>query len=248
MNLVNFRDLGGIKAGGSKVKTKRLLRAGQPVKLNEEAISMLSQHGLSSIVDFRSPKEVAEAPVDTLPKVSYIQYDIMGDDDNAASEEYWLSKLQPEASDEHMKGLYRDFIKTELGRRGYSQFVKFCAAKEEGAILFHCAAGKDRTGFGAALLLKLLGADEEDIFQDFLLTNKQRLGTNKEILERYRKRGLNESQLEALSILYGVKREYLETAYETIASEYGDFETYIEKGLQVTKEEIERLKEIYLCR
>ena len=248
MNLVNFRDLGGIETiDGKKVKTKRLLRAGEPVKMNGAAVTMLINHKLSAIADFRSAREIASAPVDKLPGVSYINFDIMADQpENAASEEDWLKRLHPDYADKHMIDLYRDFITSQSGRSGYSQFTKYCINNNEGAILFHCAAGKDRTGFGAALILKLLGVSDEDVFHDYLKTIEARKESNEKIVENYRTKGLTEDQLSALAMLYSVKRAYLEATFETIQAEYGSFDAYIENGLMITPAEIERLRELYL--
>jgi len=244
MNLVNFRDLGYME----KIKPKRLLRAAAPVQLNPEAIALLEDHNLKHIVDFRSVKETEESPNDEFAGVSYINYDVMASHEtNMASEEEWLRNLTPESADKNMEGLYREFITASSSLEGYSQFIKQCANNKEGAILFHCVAGKDRTGFGAALLLKILGLSDEDIFLDFMKTMEARKEANAAIIEHYRtSRGLTESQVIALEILYGVKQSYLEVAFDTITAEYGSFDAYVKDGLGITEEELSNLRAIYL--
>lgn len=247
MNLVNFRDLGGITVDGGRIKRKRLLRSGLPAKLDKEALALLKTHELKYIVDFRGAREIRDEPIDVLPGIGYINFDIMANaKELTVSKEEWLRQLDPARADDRMKEIYREFISSETGRTGYSKFVKFCLSKESGAILFHCSAGKDRTGFAAALLLKLLGAADEDITKDYLKTIEERREANKVLLAEYRAAGVGEDQLTAMAIMFDVKQEYLEAAYEAINTEYGSFESYIEKGLQLDSAEILKLKELYL--
>jgi protein-tyrosine phosphatase len=248
MNLVNFRDLNGMPTkDGRKLKEKRLLRSGEAVQLDEEAVATLMEHDLKIIVDFRSAYEAENAPADKIPGVSYVNYDIMADaNENMASQENWLKHLDPNNADIMMKKLYHAFAVSPSSRNGYAQFIKTCLSCDEGAVLFHCAAGKDRTGLGAAIILKLLGVSDEDIFHDYLKTNENRKEANEHILEGYRQKGLTEAQLDALSMLYSAKKEYLESAFNAIESEYGSFENYIENGLSINSSEIESLKHLYL--
>jgi len=248
MNLVNFRDLGGIAAAeNKKIKPKRLLRSGEIVQPNEEAIARLVEHDLKMIVDFRSEHEASNAPTYSFPDVEYINYDIMADSkENTASKETWLKMLDPANVDRIMKGLYRDFAISDAARNGYAKFIRDCINSNEGAILFHCAAGKDRTGFAAAILMKLLGVGDEDIKQDYLKTNEERKEANEHILEGYKQKGLSASQLVALAMLYSVKEEYLQAAFEAIDAEYGSFEEYARDGLLISSSDIQTLRELYL--
>jgi len=248
MNLVNFRDLGGITSAENKrIKPKRLLRSGEIVQPNEEAIARLVEHDLKTIVDFRSEHETANAPTHSFTDVQYINYDIMADSkENTASKETWLKMLDPDNVDSIMKGLYRDFAISDAARNGYTKFIRDCINSNEGAILFHCAAGKDRTGFAAAILMKLLGVGDEDIQQDYLKTNEERKEANEHILDGYKQKGLSASQLVALATLYSVREEYLQAAFEAIDAEYGSFEEYVRDGLLISSSDIQTLREMYL--
>ena len=248
MNLVNFRDLGGITTTENRrIKPRRLLRSGEIVQPNKEAIAKLVEHDLKLIVDFRSEHEAANAPTHSFTDVQYINYDIMADSkENTASRETWLKMLDPDNVDSIMKGLYRDFAISDAARSGYTKFIRDCINSNEGAVLFHCAAGKDRTGFAAAILMKLLGVGDEDIQQDYLKTNAERKEANEHILEGYKQKGLSASQLIALNILYSVKEEYLQAAFEAIDAEYGSFEEYVKNGLSVADSDIELLRGLYL--
>ncbi|MCL2376408.1 MAG: tyrosine-protein phosphatase [Defluviitaleaceae bacterium] len=245
--LINFRDLGGLAAAdGKKVREGRLLRSAEPVGLLAEEIEMLKGRGVTLIVDFRSVIETSEAPVDEIDGAMYTNLDVMADKViNWADTMQWAAALSSDTAETTMINDYRGFIRMSSSKKGFGDFLRACA-KAEGAILFHCAAGKDRTGFAAAIVLKILGVSDEDIYVDYLKTIEERKEANAQVIEKYRALGLGESQLEALSTIYGLKREYLDTAFAIIEEEYGDFESYIEHGLGITAEEVQRIRELYL--
>ena len=248
MSLVNFRDLGGMETtGGKEVAPSRLLRTGEITQPSDQDLRELSAHDPKVVVDFRSKHEVDKAPFYPVAGATYMNCDVMaGSEDNFADPKAWLRILDPSRVDETMKGLYANFITSDAGRAGYTQFVKACVANETGAVLFNCAAGKDRTGIAAAIILKLLGVSDAAIFEDYLKTNELRKEVNQEILEGYRQKGLNEDQLKALEMLYGVKTAYLQAAFDAMASTYGGFEGYITQGLGIEPQDIETLKARYL--
>ena len=172
MNLMNFRDLGGMKtACGRTVAPKRLLRAAQPVHLTEEERATLTEFGLKSIIDFRTILETEKYPVDIFDGVEYKHIDIMGENNaQAAAPNFWekLIKENPAQVGVEFMRTYKEFAISVPSRKGYGDFVRACIAQKNGAVLFHCAAGKDRTGFAAAIVLRLLGVSDDDIFEDYL--------------------------------------------------------------------------------
>jgi len=246
--LINFRDLGGLATtNGKKLRSKRLLRAGQPVNLLPEEIIMLQDHGLALIVDFRSAFEVENEPVDIIDGVEYVNLDVMADVAmNWADPKEWTKKLIPEFADSEMESNYTSFIHTASSQIGFAEFLRHCANMPEGAILFHCAAGKDRTGFAAAIILKILGIADEDIYTDYMRTLQERKEANLKVIEKYRAYGLSESQLEALATMYGVKQTYLAAAFAAIDEKYQSFNNYIEQGLGISADDIARIREYYL--
>ncbi|MCL1949469.1 MAG: tyrosine-protein phosphatase [Turicibacter sp.] len=247
--IVNFRDLGGLTGhNGQKVKAKRLLRSADLVDLHPEDKSrLLEEFGLKQIVDFRSTPEVASRPNDHFEGVTSHVINVLKDtEENMASQEGMTKHLDPAKADYFMEQVNRQLISLDSAINGYRQFFKACLSVEDGATLFHCAAGKDRTGFGAALLLKTLGVSDEEIFADYLKTIEMRAAANEAMVEAYRAKGLNDSQLEALKAFYSVKPEYLKAAFSEIADKFGSFEGYLENGLQINEDEVAKLRELYL--
>jgi len=246
--LINFRDMGGYAGlDGKKVRTKRLLRAGAPCRLAPDQTQMLIDHNLALIVDFRSAFEVEGEPVDNIDGADYVNLDVMADMASKwADPNEWKKQLVPEAADANMQKNYASFVHTPSATIGFAEFLRNCAAMENGAVLLHCAAGKDRTGFAAAIILKLLGVSDEDIYADYLRTLEERRQANLEIIEKYRAAGLTDSQLEALAVMYGVKQEYLAAAFDALIEKYGSFENYIHNGLGISQEDVAKIRANYL--
>lgn len=248
--LTNFRDLGGIKTSdGRVVKVNRLLRAAQPVGLSEEEISKLIKSNLKVIIDFRTSNEAARTPVDNIGGASYLHIDIMGaNDTQAADPNHWVQMLaeNPHGVELQFIETYKEFATGESSRRGYGNFLRACASQSDGAILFHCAAGKDRTGLAAALILRVLGITDEDIYTDYLKSMEFQEKISAPYLAMAKAAGMTDQQVEYLKVLLGVKKEFLSAALTAAEEKYGSFENYITEGLGVTPEEIERIRDLYL--
>jgi protein-tyrosine phosphatase len=104
-------------------------------------------------------------------------------------------------------------------------------------LVFHCTAGKDRTGFAAALVLASLGVGEADVMRDYLLTN-----------ERLRppepsRHGLTR---DVQMVLWRVQPEFLHAALDAVTADYGGMEGYLREGLGLREPERERLRALYL--
>lgn len=244
--LVNFRDIGGIKTqDGKEVVTGKLFRSGEIVNLSEEDKKEFTEtYGIKTIIDFRGEQEVVERPDDTLPGVSYLNIDIMRDSKgNTSSFDDLVEATQ--SSKEQMEKIYYDIVTTESGRHGYKEFLE-TIVKDDEPIIFHCFAGKDRTGLGAALILGLLGVSEEDIKRDYLKTNEQRREANAQIVAELRAKGMTEEQLEEILVMMTVDLSYLEVARDAITENYGSLEDYVYNGLGVEPSVIAKLKQLYL--
>lgn len=243
-DLVNFRDLGGYQAQeGKKVTHGKVLRAAQPVGLSEsDKNTLLKDYHLKKIIDFRSQQEVVEKPVDTLSGVAYLNIDLMKDIQSGTS---GLADLSKSASvsevDKAMQTIYGEFVLDKTSQKGYANFLEQIIMQEEGAILFHCFAGKDRTGVGAALILSLLGVRQADIVYDYLLTNTQRQETNHKMTTFAASQGMTREQLLALDRLLSVDETYLGHAFSNIKENYGTIQTYATEALN-----FEQDKQAYL--
>lgn len=248
MGIVNFRDLGGIPAKYGRVKKHRLLRSGELVGLEPADIEMLTgEYQLKLIFDFRDQNEIAKRPDMVLPGVQYRNIDIMKNiKENTTSLENIKVNLNPQMAAEGMREIYRMIVLNSASRNAYHEFIVNLMGIRDGAGLFHCFAGKDRTGIGAAIILTILGVGREDIYADYMLTNELRAEANEALIERDRQKGLSESQVLGLRYLYTVHESYLDEMYRAAEEAYGSFEQYIREGLGISMQDAELLRSQYL--
>lgn len=248
MSVINFRDLGGMPTKYGVIKKHRLLRSGELVGLSPEDIDMLTkEYDLKLILDFRDQNEITKRPDMDLPGVQYHHINIMkAIKENATSLDNVKDDLTPERADEGMRGIYRTIVQDSYSCTAYREFLQSLIELKEGAALFHCFAGKDRTGIGAAIILTILGASQEDIYADYMKTNELRAEANEALIELDRQRGFGEAQLDGLRRLYTVHESYLAEMYQAIEDQYGSFDHYIRDGLGITTQEITLLRELYL--
>jgi len=144
-----------------------------------------------------------------------------------------------------MKDMNRDFVINQT-----SQYARMFQLLLQGnhPILIHCASGKDRTGFGAAIILDVLGVDEETIVEDYLLTN-QYLSIEKE-MERLSNTFVDSRGFvvpdSVLHPLIEVRPEYIKACFEEIEHRYESKQHFYEEALGLDETMVERLKAIYL--
>lgn len=143
--------------------------------------------------------------------------------------------------------MYVDIVMNPVSMRGYSQFFDCLLEHKEGAVLWHCSAGKDRTGLGAAFLLAVLGAERQTIMEDYRLTNVYFQDILKKMETKLAGLGLTEEEMADMrAVAGGVNPAYLEKALDVIEERYGSLEGYLEKEIGITEEKRFRLREMYL--
>ena len=241
--LVNFRDLGGfIGLDGKTVKTKTLLRSAsltEPVPRGYE---------LGQIIDLRTAKEAAKEPDIVPPGAKYIRLNILMDGSvKGAGIGSLVAWGRVKGCHNYLLGVYTGFVTSKSARAGFAGFINACADAPKGATLFHCVAGKDRTGFAAAILLKTLGVSYEDIMADYLRTQTDRAQANEAFIAHHKRKGLFfKKQQEALRVIMGVMPEYLNAAFKAMDDNFGGFDGYLAHGLGITRQAVDRLRERYL--
>jgi protein-tyrosine phosphatase len=133
-----------------------------------------------------------------------------------------------------MQTTYRDFVKTDSHR--FAELFEHLLSKPE-PLLFHCTAGKDRTGLAAALILSALGVSEKDIWQDYLLTNQ---------LYKRNSTGATTLSPEVLRIVWEVQESFLNASLEVIEKDHGGMTNYLEQALKLSPAALQKLRATYL--
>jgi len=245
MNITNFRDIGGSTTRLGKIKEKRLLRSGELYELSKaDKLTLQNEYNLKLIIDLRSSDEVSEHPDSEIIGARYLNLDVLAylEKGNVGFDNL-MQRLDLASVDAHMKEIYSDIVVNKVASRGYGQFLTEISNLSDGSAIFHCFAGKDRTGLGAALLLDILGASKDDIYADYMLTNTMREEANKILCDAStKKHNLSTSQVEALKHFLLVKEDYISETYKTINAIYGSMENYILEGLKVTPEILDKIR------
>ncbi|MFC5499037.1 tyrosine-protein phosphatase [Caenimonas terrae] len=235
----NFRDLGGYQTADGKETVRRhhLFRSDHLGNLEAEDIQLLSGKLREPVrvLDLRGVTE-RETAVCALEGVTVhslsIEPTIVQVLSDLTDAGHKLTRADVVG---HMQDTYRGFVRQNTHR--FASLFGFLLESSD-PLVFHCTAGKDRTGFAAALILLALGVSREDVMGDYLLTN-QRLKPKSEW------KGLTP---DVASVLYRVQPEFLDAAFDAVQQKYGGLEAYFREGLGVREAERARLRELYLQR
>jgi protein-tyrosine phosphatase len=237
---VNFRDLGGYKnKDGKKVKTGLLYRSATLNTLTDADIAKIAALNIKYDFDFRGPYEVKTAP-DKIP-AGTTRISLPAGCENVGDSNFMKNMGRYMKSDSFLLSFYT--VLTPFKDRYAPLFDSLLANKNASPILFHCTAGKDRTGIAAALILYALGVDEETIFNDYEATNYYRRNENaKQIAQMTKYFGMDEK---VATSMMGAKKEYIQATFTTIKAKYGTIDNYLEKVMNLNAKKIKQLKAIY---
>lgn len=254
----NARDLGGYKTiDGRAVKTGLLIRSGRLSNASKEDIHILKDlYHLNAVVDFRIIRERIDSPDVKIDGVTYYTLPLVDDKSpmvggvhkRSANNQNPLSYFIDVIKQGHGKSdMYVKLFKSERFQKGMTSFFQILLNSDgEHSILWHCAAGKDRAGSAAALTLLALGVDKETVLTDFDLSN---IAYNEWIQKRLTQVSRITRDPEILTVvrsLSGVNADYMRNAIDATILDYGNIENYLEVCMNVTKEDIVKLKDMYL--
>jgi protein-tyrosine phosphatase len=135
---------------------------------------------------------------------------------------------------------YREIVGLPSALSSYRTFFATVAHDARRPALFHCTTGKDRTGWAAASTLLFLGVSREDVFSDYLLTNRDLLPALQPVYERFRAAGGDPHLLDAV---LGVDEAYLKAALDEMDARFGSIEGYFADGLRLDEATRRQLKE-----
>jgi protein-tyrosine phosphatase len=231
----NFRDLGGYAGqNGRLVRWRRLFRSDHLAALTPEDLAALSRLGLSRAYDFRGVAERAAVPY-ALPGVA---------SHSLAIEPTVVQRMKELLESGHqltaqdtvrlMQQTYRAFVHDNSPR--FAELFGYLL-DSDAPVVFHCTAGKDRTGFAAALILLALGVPRPVVMQDYLLTND---------LFRMPHATPGLAPQEVLDVLWRVQEDFLDAALHAVDADYGGVPQYLEQALGLGATEQERLAALYL--
>lgn len=232
----NFRDLGGYQGlDGRHLQWRKLYRSAHLAHLTQDDLNQLKALGVSRSADFRGLGESAHLAYNW-PQLS--RHALTVEPTVVQRAQSMIEKGQDLTEGdtvELMHDTYRSFVNV-YGQR-FAEFFTLLQSSDE-PLVFHCTAGKDRTGWAAALLLTALGVDEEQIMDDYLLTNQ--------LFRRPPASMLGQISEEALDALWRVQPSYLMASVDTVRTQYDSLDRYLTQALGVDRAARERLADLYL--
>lgn len=254
--LHNARDLGGIEtADGRFIKHARLIRSDALGHATPRDLEVLAQsYDVRMVVDLRTEEERREKPdpEDGLMNARFVDAPVLNASSLGISREgglrgaiKMLRAVQADPAGVMME-MYPRILLEEEGRRGYAAFFEAVLNADEGAILWHCTAGKDRAGLATVLLLHALGVSHEIIFEDYQVTNRYMASRTQEVLEALSSYHLAEKLDDSIRVINSADSRFLTSALEAVEREYGGLDSYIEHALNVSDEKRAVLRERFL--
>ncbi|GAA4489970.1 tyrosine/lipid phosphatase LipA [Rhodococcus olei] len=228
----NFRDIGGYRtADGRTVRTGLVFRSNKLSTLTDADQAKLTAARVTLDVDLRNASERKEAPDRMPPGVRYQVADVVGLDAGIAFHEAVPVTLGRALIDAAING------SSDIGQSiGYPFMVNYrgsdvafrdlltaIAGNPDGATVYHCSAGKDRTGWGTAILLTVLGVPRNVVSADFMASNAY-LGRED-----------------------AVELSWLNAAFAQVDRLYGGMDAYVRDGLGVDQATIDTLRSTLLA-
>ena len=135
-----------------------------------------------------------------------------------------------------MNHTYYTMATNKEAQEGFTQMIEetLSTISSDQSVLFHCFAGKDRTGISAALLLEILNMPRKVIYTDYMATNALRVKENNELVQLAQSNGLNAKSIPAFRVTLNVEADYLDTFYQTVEDEFGTIHNFISTQLKIS--------------
>ncbi len=234
--LTNFRDFGGYLAGGKRIATGRFFRSANHALATDADLARLAGMGITTVVDLRRPSERERMPSRRWNGFACV---VVENDDHAEGAETWDAFM---GAWDFSQASYREFLLryyTEAPHlpRLIDLFGKYfdLLATGDGGMIVHCAAGKDRTGLAVALTHMLAGVHQDDVVEDYLLTNTSgRFETHGATWrEMIRQQRGDAPDMDTMRYIMSVQPEYLARSLEVIGERSGGVEAYMRDALGV---------------
>ena len=253
----NFRDIGGYPTReGKHIKWGRVFRSDGLAKLTPADYEKLAELKIGTVCDYRSAvereREKTQWPGPQAPEIMVL--DIMSMNPEMAGKDptrsFFERLMKPGATPQDSANSMAESMGTMAitGAPLYGQMMRRLLDRPQ-PLLFHCSAGKDRTGLSTALLMKVLGVTDEAIVEDYLLVNKLMPPekTAAATAERFSAMTGAKLSAELLLPLMGTRAEWLTSAWKAIDAKYGSFDDYRVKALGLSNGDQKRLRRSLLA-
>ncbi len=259
----NFRDMGGYTgADGKTVKWGVLYRSNHLHNLTQQAQAYLEALGVKTIIDYRSANEIAKSPnchigesqtfhLDATAQTAELAAQFAAEPSN--EDRALIESVIHDIPAELINGdgaqvieQYRNFVVSEKSKKAFKAVINVLLDADNAPNIQHCRGGKDRTGYGALLVLAMLGVSEQDIIADYMLTGANRLERNNVKMAAYRQITDNQDVLDYLLTLIDTREAFIVEALKTMKAISGSVSAYIKDELGFSDADFKKMQDNYL--
>ncbi len=238
----NFRDV----SIGSKMKRNLLFRCAKLSTLDIKDIKILENLNPHAIIDFRDPKEVKMAPDNLSPILleKYINLPISASTLSRMVSEKELNGDEVKYYEKVMEESYRMYINNH--KKVWIKFFEILLQSNKRPIIFHCSAGKDRTGIASFMIQSIFNNHIDKIFENYLISND--LLTIKAATAEQKTNSSKQDTLVTKNMLITlgkVKKSYLNAAIDEIEKNYSSLENYLISQLELKHNDIQKIQQIF---
>ncbi len=248
--LANCRDIGGYQtSNGQRVKWGELLRSDAPSRLDQGDIDYLRRLRLRTIVDFRRDHERSSQPHSFGESIVDVHLPIDTDNLRVTSLQEDLQRCaKGEIPPEELSQRGQEVAKQLVGEHieTYASFFRELLADRDGSLLFHCVAGKDRTGFASAFILGGLGVPVQELRSEYLLSARYLEPVIDPLLDDIaRERGpewKTDAVRSALRTVFLVEQSWFDAGMKYLHDRYTDIPDYLSRGLGLKSDAVDKLR------
>jgi protein-tyrosine phosphatase len=228
----NLRDIGGYRTTDGQWVRMGVVYRSQALSLSPADLAVVNTLGITADYDLRTTEEIAQSP-DVVPAgASYTNLNVMADISITPT------LTSPASAAAYMEAIEQDFVTNATARAAFGTLLTDIA-DSNGAVLYHCTAGKDRTGWATAVLLTLLGVPQSTVMQDYLLSNTYYFdspGVQAELA------GMPAAEAAVYAPLLEVQAPYLQAGFDQVTASYGSMYGYATRGLGLSPRTIAKLR------
>ena len=244
----NLRDIGGYRTtDGRWVKMGMIYRSDQLDRLSDSDLGAMGELGLALVADLRTASERSREP-DRLPAgAEHLVLDVAADSHGLGGDmRQAMTLINSGKGAAMLTEANREFVSLNSARTAYSALLGRIGAEYAGPTLYHCTAGKDRTGWATAVILTILGVPRETVMADYLASNDYLRAKNEAILAAAGSASTPIAR-EHLEPVLGVRAAYIEAGFAEVDKRYGSFDRYVREGLGLDDAAIDRLRATLLA-
>ncbi|KAG7097323.1 hypothetical protein E1B28_004682 [Marasmius oreades] len=238
--VINVRDLGGHPSSlPDKITRHRtVFRSAELAGITEKGKEQLKELGITRVFDLRSDTEIEKynSSLPPMDGIEIVRSPVFSKEDYSPEMMAKRYKLYASGKTEAFMELYSQIL--EHGERAFGAVLRHIRDRPTEGCIFHCTAGKDRTGVIAAIILKLAGVDDQSIAQDYALTRVGREPARAMILQRLSKEPLFASNNEAALNMFTCRYETMIAFLALLEDQYGGVEKYVKTFLKLTDDDI----------